>query len=614
MLLMRLQYCALRTAEHTLTPQVGLRRTEPTRFVTPSTGSGSKQGRPPLYSDNEEISPPVSTGRHVHSPFYGGPSRRAIDIASDPLPVNASLRERLDAWRAAPGARGADDVEPGQFVQWSLERCGNIARQTNEHMVKTFANWWGSSTRETLHELREELITYMESLIDGPELRNTGNGTGIVFVAGNADTLLRTKWAVQMLRSSGCKLPVEIACFPEEAPPEDDGLRRELAELNAIIRPIAGEKKKPEGKSYHLKALAVIQSPFQHVLYLDSDSVPAVDPSYMFDAPSYKRLGFYLTPDYWKTSPVNPLWAIMGVKCRDEWEVETGQVLVDKSRHLDVFMLLAYMMRRHEVWFRYSDGDKDLFRFALLMLRKRWAVPERWIAAGGLPGDTLTGWCGLSMIQSDPWGSPAFVHYNLLKHVPSGVGRGFSWGRQKQMPLFDSWPPQKGSDREGMDLDDPPVDKEEDRWGDIDCDMLADADDWGTARAPAPERTRRRAARERGAKAFVHGGSNSAFCIGLEYRDPRAPAVIEAEAAERQAASKEREAARARWAAEVVRLKQAGTPEQDLPPEPKSEEEQHLVDWDASPIEEVHWNNMDQFRDFEKKIYDFGFQPSAKGL
>ncbi|EJT50851.1 hypothetical protein A1Q1_07959 [Trichosporon asahii var. asahii CBS 2479] len=592
--------------------QVKFRRPDlPSLSDTPHSHSGSKQGRPPLYTD-EDIDAPLDTGRHVHSPFYGGPSRRAIDIASDPLPVNATLRERLDVWRAAPGGRGGDDVEPGQFVQWSLERCSNIARQTNEHMVKTFANTWGSTTRESLHALREELITYMEGLIDGPELRNTGNGTGIVFVAGNADTLLRTKWAVQMLRSSGCSLPVEIACFPEEAPGEDDAPRRELAEMDAIIRPIAGEKKKPEGKSYHLKALAVIQSPFQHVLYLDSDSVPAVDPAYMFDAPSYKRLGFYLTPDYWKTSAVNPLWAVMGVACRDEWEVETGQVLVDKARHLDVFHLLAYMMRRHETWFRFSDGDKDLFRFAMLMLRKRWAVPERWIAAGGLPGDTLTGWCGLSMVQSDPWGMPAFVHYNLLKHVPSGVGRGFSWGRQKQMPLFDSWPAKDGETREGMPATEPEK-KEDDRWGDIDCDMLADADDYGTARAPAPERTRRRAARERGAKAFVHGGSNSAFCIGLESRAPRSPATIEADRAAKSLRQKEYEAEKARWAAEVERLRQAGTPESELPPEPQNEDAGE-VDWDASPIEDVEWKNMDQFRDFEQRIYDFGFEPSAKGL
>lgn len=67
----------------------------------------------------------------------------------------------------------------------------------------------------------------------------------------------------------------------------------------------------------------------------------------MFDAPNYKRLGVWATPDYWKTSANNPIWAIMGVKCRNEWEMETGQMFVDKKRHLDVFLLVQYMLENH---------------------------------------------------------------------------------------------------------------------------------------------------------------------------------------------------------------------------------------------------------------------------
>lgn len=44
-------------------------------------------------------------------------------------------------------------------------------------------------------------------------------------------------------------------------------------------------------------------------------------------------------------------------------------------------------------------------------------------------------------------------------------------------------------------------------FGDVDVDMLADADDLGYARAPATEEVRRRAATERGARTFFHGQS-----------------------------------------------------------------------------------------------------------
>lgn len=80
----------------------------------------------------------------------------------------------------------------------------------------------------------------------------------------------------------------------------------------------------------------------------DSDSIPTRDPEYMFDSPNYLRLGIFATPDYWKTSANNPMWAIMGVKCRNEWEMETGQMFIDKKLHLDVFLLVKYMLERHE--------------------------------------------------------------------------------------------------------------------------------------------------------------------------------------------------------------------------------------------------------------------------
>jgi hypothetical protein len=202
-------------------------------------------------------------------------------------------------------------------------------------------------------------------------------------------------------------------CFPEELPPDDDEIYRKLAEVGAELTAAKGQKKdKGKNKSYHLKAIAMIENPFAEVLYLDSDSIPTRDPEYMFEAPNYKRLGIFATPDYWKTSAGNPIWSIMGVKCRGEWEMETGQMFVDKRLHLDVLWLVRYLLEHHDDegdwpgYFKYSDGDKDLFRWAMLMLRKRWGVPGRWVAAGALPSNTPSGFCSHTMMQHDAWGEP----------------------------------------------------------------------------------------------------------------------------------------------------------------------------------------------------------------
>ena len=242
-------------------------------------------------------------------------------------------------------------------------------------MIQHSANTWASLNRTLLHKYRMELVDHMEGVLKRREHEKYGKGRGIVTVAGNADTLQRVKWSLQMLRSYGSELPVEIASalffsinkvffwaqaadttpgtplqyhFPSEAPPADDPIRTELAELGARLVEAKGQTRdKGKNKSYHLKALAVVQCPWQEVLYIDSDSVPTRDPLYMFDAPNYKRLGIWATPDYWKTSANNPIWAIMGVKCRNEWEMETGQMFIDKKRHLDVFLLVQYMLENH---------------------------------------------------------------------------------------------------------------------------------------------------------------------------------------------------------------------------------------------------------------------------
>lgn len=89
---------------------------------------------------------------------------------------------------------------------------------------------------------------------------------------------------------------------------------------------------------------------------------------------------------------------------RDEWEQEAGQMLIDKSKHLDVLLLAESMLKDWKYWFQISDGDKDVFRYAMLALRKRWALPGRYLGAAGLSWNTLSGYCGHTMLQHDVMG------------------------------------------------------------------------------------------------------------------------------------------------------------------------------------------------------------------
>ncbi|WVN85684.1 uncharacterized protein L203_100833 [Cryptococcus depauperatus CBS 7841] len=93
---------------------------------------------------------------------------REIDIASDALPVVATLRERLDVWRKAPGGKGEieGEVEHGGFMKWNLEQCSTINEQHSSHMIQHCTNSWMSLNRTTLHDDRMGLIDFMEGVLE----------------------------------------------------------------------------------------------------------------------------------------------------------------------------------------------------------------------------------------------------------------------------------------------------------------------------------------------------------------------------------------------------------------------------------------------------------------
>ena len=160
-------------------------------------------------------------------------------------------------------------------------------------------------------------------------------------------------------------LPAAIFHFPSERPNPNSSVVSELEKLNAKLVEASGRDRDPtREKNYQLKAQSIVECEWAEVIYLDSDNLPATSPELMFSAPNYNRLGVFFAPDYWKTSASNPIWHIMGVQCRDEWEQEAGQIIIDKRRHLDAMLLSLYMLTDWKYWFYFSDGDKDVFRYA----------------------------------------------------------------------------------------------------------------------------------------------------------------------------------------------------------------------------------------------------------
>ncbi len=140
---------------------------------------------------------------------------------------------------------------------------------------------------------------------DVPQLRDA-RGRGIVMSGGpsvfNSMILL-----IRMLRELGCKLPVEVWHFAEEFNEfQIEKLNAEEATTHNIgldtnFRTVLLNHSM--AKPYDIKAAAIVNSHFEEVLWLDADTVPTRDPTYLFDTPEFKQTGMMAWPDFWVADP-----------------------------------------------------------------------------------------------------------------------------------------------------------------------------------------------------------------------------------------------------------------------------------------------------------------------
>lgn len=134
------------------------------------------------------------------------------------------------------------------------------------------------------------------------------------------------------------------------------------------------------------------------------------------------------------------MWAITNTKCRkDEYEQESGQMLVNKRKFFYHLQLSAWMnsAKQRKFYRKFLLGDKDMFRFAWHALQTPYGKPSKWVKTiGMLHGDT---YCGHSFAQHHPDlsnGSIAFVHAGLTKLMPKDF---LVWQREADSGIFQSY-------------------------------------------------------------------------------------------------------------------------------------------------------------------------------
>lgn len=258
-------------------------------------------------------------------------------------------------------------------------------------------------------ELKAQLTAAASADLPFPDHRFAGRG--IVICAGGA-RLFTCAWvAIGLLRRHlACTLPIEVWHLgPEEMGPPMRGLLEELGVQPVDALEVAKRHRLERLGGWELKPYALMHSRFCEVLLLDADNVPVRDPSFLFERPEFRDTGALFWPDIVRLSPDNDIWAISGLSYRDARSVESGQMVLDKSRCWRPLSLTHWINQHSDAFYRFLHGDKDTFLIAWLMLSQPYHLIRH---QPKLLGSTLC--------QRDPDGAVLFQHRSHAKWILDG--------------------------------------------------------------------------------------------------------------------------------------------------------------------------------------------------
>ena len=173
------------------------------------------------------------------------------------------------------------------------------------------------------------------------------------------------------------QLPIEAFHREGELSPRNRALVEELGlplTFRQLDEPIV---------RFGLKPFSIWRSSFREVLWIDCDSFPIRDPSFLFEDPEYRQKGSLFWRDVFGVDrsavwhPQADVWRVFNVPPNDAEEFETGQLLIDKERCWSELGLVLHFNRRSDVYYNYVWGDKDTFRMAWQNLRRHGRTARR---------------------------------------------------------------------------------------------------------------------------------------------------------------------------------------------------------------------------------------------
>ncbi|CCF59061.1 hypothetical protein KAFR_0G00280 [Kazachstania africana CBS 2517] len=357
---------------------------------------------------------------------------------------------------------GINDLDRFEKLSFdNLQRCYHLSNEQAQDLQKAHSSYVKSI---------KDLIDNHSNIISKDDEKKKG----ILTVGGGRYSVLLFTM-IQKLRETGTTLPVEVLIPPQDEG-DDEFCNVILPQFNAkciyfkdYLPPNLLDKLVL--KSYQIKALGLLMTSFNQILFLDADNYPMKNLNYIFETESFQKYGLITWPDIWRRytppayyniadidfnlekrvrfetddiSPVSRYDDIFPTLLNDERKLteytsskvpfhdlegtisdlttESGQMLIDKKKHLDTLLLAFYYNFYGPSWYynmfslgSSGEGDKETFISAAHALGKPYYQVKSKVEFDGFFHDK-DGFQGLGLMQHD-FEQDYQVHKNAMLEV-----------------------------------------------------------------------------------------------------------------------------------------------------------------------------------------------------
>lgn len=301
-----------------------------------------------------------------------------------------------------------DSPKFSKITKQQLLKCIDLSAEAFQQLKDSHAKFFDSLINEILDEYPTDLYS----------------GEGVVIVAGGKYTLFAMP-AIKAIRTNGDPtIPIELMI-----PPENDGEGNFCENILPGLDPsgltrciymdqVFDQQTLKDVKGYQLKTLALLASSFEKVLLLDAGNYVVNSIRDIFNVELFQDFGLVLWPDYWRRLHHPKLYEIVGITVNEDKRIrysvddvsppelyeekdqskipfhdfegaipdggtESGQLLVNKSKHLGTIILSLYYNYNGPSQY-YSllgqgfagESDKDTFALAANALTQRGIVSD----------------------------------------------------------------------------------------------------------------------------------------------------------------------------------------------------------------------------------------------